>query len=117
MRGSLRKPGLLILGILLIGIAATLGLCPRHAPLPHSVTLRWQAPAGSANQKVVSYNVYRSTSPGGPYALLVSGVQSLTYKDELVNTGRTYYYVVRSVDSSGHQSGNSEELKATIPDH
>jgi fibronectin type 3 domain-containing protein len=117
MQGSMRKPGVLILGVLLTGTAVTLGLYLRHAPHPRSVTLRWNPPAESASAKVVSYNIYRSTSPGGPYAPLASGVQSLTYKDELVNPGVTYYYVVRSVDKSGRESGYSEELKVTIPDH
>jgi hypothetical protein len=114
---SLRKPGMLILGILLVGTAVTLGLFLGHASHRHSVTLRWKPPAESASPKVVSYNIYRGTSPGGPYSPLASGVQSLTYKDELVNTGMTYYYVVRSVDESGRESGYSEEMKATIPNH
>jgi fibronectin type 3 domain-containing protein len=116
MRGSMRKPVLLSLGILLVGTAVALGVYLRHPPHPHSVTLHWNPPAESASAKVVSYNIYRSTSPGGPYAPLASGVQSPTYKDELVNKGMTYYYVVRSVDKSGRESGYSEEVKVTIPD-
>jgi len=113
----MRKPVVLILGVLLTGTAVTLGVYLGHAPHRHSVTLRWNPPAETAGPKVVSYNIYRSTSPGGPYAPLASGVQSLTYKDDLVNTGVTYYYVVRSVDKSGRESGYSAELKVTIPDH
>jgi len=117
MLGPMRKPVVLILGVLLTGTAVTLGVYLRHAPHRHSVTLRWNPPAETAGPTVVSYNIYRSTSPGGPYALLTSGVPSPTYKDDLVNTGVTYYYVVRSVDNSGRESGYSEELKVTIPDH
>ena len=113
----MRKPGVLILGVLLAGTAVSLGVYLRHSPHPHSVTLRWNPPPDSATSKVVGYNIYRSTSPGGPYAPLASGVPSLTYKDELVKTGVTYYYVIRSVDQSGRESGYSEELKVTIPDH
>ena len=116
MRESLRKPGVLVLGIVLLGAAATVELYLRRTPHPHSVTLRWHAPAESVSPQVVSYNIYRSTSPRGPYTPVASGVQSPTYKDELVNTGVTYYYVVRSVDQSGHESGYSEEVKVTIPD-
>ena len=114
---SIRKPGVVILGILLVGAVLTLWLFLGRASHPHRVTLRWNPAAESANSGVVSYNIYRSTSPGGPYAPLASGVQSLTYKDELVNTGVTYYYVIRSVDKSGRESGYSEEVKATIPNH
>ena len=116
MQGWLRKPGVLVLGILLLGTAAaTWLLVLRRTPHPHSVTLRWHPPAESANPHVVSYNIYRSTSPGGPYTPLASGVQSLIYEDESVNTGVTYYYAVRSVDQSGRESGYSEEVRVTIP--
>jgi fibronectin type 3 domain-containing protein len=113
MRGSMKKPGVLILAILLLGTAVTLQLRLRRDPSRHSVTLHWHPPAESS--KVVGYNIYRSTSPGGPYTSLVSGVPSLLYKDEQVTTGMTYYYVVRSVDKSGRESGYSEEVKVTIP--
>jgi fibronectin type 3 domain-containing protein len=116
MREWLTKPGVVVLGVLLLGAAATVELSLRRAPHRHSVTLHWHAPAESGKPPAVSYNIYRSTSPGGPYTPLVSGVQSPTYKDELVNAGVTYYYVVRSVDQSGRESGYSEELKVTIPD-
>ena len=115
MREWLRKRGVLVLGVLLLG-AVAVELYLSRAPHSHSVTLRWHAPAGSVKPQAVSYNIYRSTSPGGPYTPVASGVQSPTYKDELVNTGVTYYYVVRSVDQSGHESGYSEEVKVTIPD-
>jgi len=116
MREWLRKPGVLVLGVLLVGAAVTVGLYLRRAPHPHSVTLRWHEPDRSVNPQVLGYNIYRSTSPGGPYTPVASGVQSLTYKDEVVNAGMTYYYVVRSVDQSGREGGYSEEVKATIPD-
>jgi fibronectin type 3 domain-containing protein len=116
MREWLRKPGVLVLGVLLLGAAATVGLYRSRAPHPHSVILRWHAPPQSAKPQAVSYNIYRSTSLGGPYTPVASGVQSLIYKDELVNPGVTYYYVVRSVDQSGRESGYSEEVKVTIPD-
>ncbi len=112
---AMRKVSLLILGVLLLGAAATLLECQRRVQHPHSVTLTWHAPAASAGPKVVSYNIYRSTSPGGPYAPLASGVQGLTYRDGLVKAGVTYYYVVRSVDAAGHQSRPSEEVRATVP--
>jgi fibronectin type 3 domain-containing protein len=111
----MRKLGLVILGLLLLAAGAAIFLPPRAKPHRHSVTLAWKAALDSPNAKVVSYNIYRSTSPGGPYARLASGVQQLTYKDELVNAGRTYYYVVKSVDSSGRESQPSEEVRATVP--
>jgi fibronectin type 3 domain-containing protein len=46
----------------------------------HTVTLTWIAPTGS--DVAVGYNVYRSTTTGGPYTKLNSTlVTALTYND------------------------------------
>ena len=113
----MRKAGLLIAAILLIGAAAGLWpfLHPHPTKRPHSVTLTWHAAADSPGSKVVSYNVYRSTSSEGPYARVASAVPGLSYKDELVNPGVTYYYVVKSVDDSGRESRPSEAVTVTVP--
>jgi len=78
----------------------------------HSVTLTWKA----SKSAVKGYNVYRGTSSGGPYARVNSElVRELTYKDENVPGGKTYYYVSRSVDANGRESGNSGEITVTVP--
>jgi predicted phage tail protein len=82
---------------------------------PHYVTLTWKAPQPVPGVTIKKYNIYRSTTQGGPYALLVSGVEGLTYDDHLVNPSRTYYYVVRSLDQQGKESKNSVETRAVIP--
>jgi len=56
--------------------------------------------------------VLRSDSAGGPYAILAR-VTDASYTDTTVAEGRTYYYVVRSVDMSFNHSGNSTEVNAT----
>lgn len=111
----MRKPGLLIAAVLLLGTAAALLPLLHHGKRTHSVTLTWHAAPDSAGSKVVSYNIYRSTSSGGPYARVASSVPGLSYKDELVNSGVTYYYVVRSVDAAGRESPSSGEVKVTVP--
>jgi hypothetical protein len=77
---------------------------------PHKVTLTWAASSTSG----VSYNVYRGTTSGGPYALLASGVAFTSYTDTNVQSGTTYYYVTTAVDSSG-QSSYSNEAQIVIP--
>ena len=78
----------------------------------HSVTLTWKA----SKSAVKGYNVYRATTPGGPYTRVNSElVQELTYKDENVPGGKTYYYVSRSVDAKGRESGNSGEITVVVP--
>ena len=66
---------------------------------------------------IEGYNVYRSTTHGGPYnkvnALLIS--QS-AYSDGDLTDDTTYYYVVTAVDSLSNESGNSDEREATPQD-
>jgi fibronectin type 3 domain-containing protein len=77
----------------------------------HSVKLNWQA---SISPGVTSYQVYRSTISGGYYALLASAA-TLTYTDIVVQSGTTYYYVLRAINSAGQQSAFSNQVKAVIP--
>ena len=55
-----------------------------------------------------------STNPSSPvsYTHLVQGV---TFTDNSVENGVTYYYVTRAVDTLGHESVNSNEARAAIP--
>ena len=59
---------------------------------------------------MVGYNVYRSTISGGPYVRLASVVSDPNYTDTIVNSGRTYFYVVTALDQS-----NREKQYATEP--
>jgi fibronectin type 3 domain-containing protein len=73
--------------------------------------LSWQA-SGSA----VGYNVYRASTSGGPYTRLNSVVNAAaSYADSTVQSGRTYYYVVTQLDSTGMESGYSSQVAAVIP--
>jgi TatA/E family protein of Tat protein translocase len=69
------------------------------------VTLSWNASAGTS-----TYNVKRSGTSGGPYALIAS-TAATTYSDEGLASG-SYYYAVSSVGSYG-ESVNSVEVSAT----
>ncbi|MDQ7092112.1 Ig-like domain-containing protein [Desulfosporosinus sp. PR] len=71
------------------------------------VNLTWTGVSG-AN----SYNVKRSTTSGGVYATIATGLTSSNYTDTSVINGTTYYYVVTAVSESG-ESGNSNEATAT----
>jgi hypothetical protein len=81
-------------------------------PVSHSVTLNWTASTAT----VSGYNVYRSTVSGGSYTELNSTLVTTTqYVDSAVQAGLTYYYVVTSVNSSGVDSVDSNQVSATIP--
>lgn len=69
------------------------------------VTISWNATAGAS-----TYNLKRSGTSGGPYALIAS-TAATSYSDEGLAAG-TYYYVVTSVSPLG-ESAHSIEVGAT----
>ncbi|MFQ5628362.1 MAG: S8 family serine peptidase [bacterium] len=73
------------------------------------IDLRWTASA-TPN---VRYNVYRSTTSGGPYSLVDSGIKKTKYTDKNLQVGVTFYYVVTAVDGQGVESAFSNEASAT----
>ncbi len=91
-----------------------LGLvCCHHASQPHFVTLTWEAPSSVPADVVVGYNIYRSTTSGGQYAKIASGVPGPPYQD--CDQRRTYFCVVTAVDQAGHESRFSGEARAAAP--
>jgi hypothetical protein len=77
------------------------------------VILTWQA---SQSPGVAGYNVYRSTTSGGPYAQINSSLDTTTtYNDLAVQDGVTYYYVTTAVNDEGQQSSYSNQSSATVP--
>jgi Big-like domain-containing protein/carboxypeptidase family protein/SdrD B-like protein len=79
---------------------------------PHAVTLNWSA----STSKVSGYNVYRSTTSGSGFAKINSSlVTTTTFEDSSVTNGNTYFYVTTSVDSTGDESSDSNQVSVTIP--
>jgi kumamolisin len=74
-----------------------------------SVVLRWTAATYAS-----SYNIERSTTNGGPYTVIKSGVTTAAYTDSTGVSGATYYYVVTAQNPTG-TSGTSNQASATIP--
>jgi hypothetical protein len=89
------------------------------------VLLSWNGATDCNGNPVAGYNLYRSTTPGGPYTKvntsLITGRQyddtsvSSTMAQNNINSsssaasGTTYYYVVTSVDAQGDESVHSQE--------
>lgn len=73
-------------------------------------TLNWLAP--STGPTPTSYKVYRSTTTGGPYTLLQSGITGLTLGDSGLTDGTTYYYVVTALNHTT-ESQYSNQAAAT----
>ena len=84
---------------------------PPPPPTQHVVALSWQ-PSDSA---VTGYRVYRSTTSGAGFSPLTSTIDLLSYSDNSVANGTTYYYVVTAVDSAGNESPHSNQVSAAIP--
>jgi len=77
----------------------------------YSVQLTWQA----STSNVIGYNVYRSTTNGGPYVKInATLVTPLTYTDSSVAGSTTYYYVTTAVDPAGVESEYSNQASANI---
>jgi fibronectin type 3 domain-containing protein len=65
---------------------------------------------------VIGYNTYSSTQSGGPYTKMTSTpVAGTSYTDTAVQAGKTYYFVVTSVNSSNMESAYSAEASALVP--
>lgn len=92
------------LAVALSGTAAT--------PGTHTVDLSWNASAST----VAGYNVYRATTPTGPYQRVnPSLITATTFTDATVLSGTTYYYVATAVDSNSMESPYSSQAQALIP--
>ncbi len=84
---------------------------PPPPPTQHTVALSWQP----SNSAVTGYRVYRSTTSGTGFSPLTSTIDLLSYTDDTVANGATYYYVVTAVDSAGNESPHSNQVSAAIP--
>jgi len=71
------------------------------------VSLSWSASTGAT-----SYNVKRSTTSGGPYTTIATGVTATNFTNTQLTNGTTFFYVVSAVNSAG-ESGNSNQASAT----
>lgn len=74
----------------------------------NQVTVSWDPLAGAA-----SYTVKRSSTNGGPYTAVGSGILGTSHVDPTVASGRTYFYVVIAQMSGGGDSGQSTEAAGT----
>jgi fibronectin type 3 domain-containing protein len=84
-----------------VGLAAT-----------HSVVLTWIA----SQTPGVTYNIYRTaTSPSCKVSVLTTGVTALTFTDNAVTNGATYFYSVDAQNSGGKSACTSPDVQVQIP--
>jgi fibronectin type 3 domain-containing protein len=83
-----------------------------RAQTTNSVELYW-----SSVPSISLYEVLRSNTSGGPYTVVASPASNLTsYIDNTVSAGQDYFYRLRSVNSSGVRSNNSNEVAVRTVD-
>ncbi len=83
-----------------------------NSPPTSSVTLTWNQ---NSESDLAGYKVYRSTTPGvygAPIATLQGNVA--TYQATGLQAGTTYFFVVTAYDTSGNESGFSNEVSRSF---
>jgi hypothetical protein len=75
--------------------------------------------AANKESDIAGYNIYRSTDPNLPkqsWTKLNPELLTRTnYRDERVESGKTYYYYIVAVDNAGNISQPSEVASETVP--
>lgn len=79
------------------------------SPSESNVLLTWNSSIGAT-----SYTIRRSTGPQDPWLIVAMSIVELAWTDTDVQPGKTYHYVVSGVNGTG-ESGNSDEVTATVP--
>ena len=70
------------------------------------VKLSWTQ---STSPGVTQNKIYRSTTNGGPYAVIASIGANTSYTDTQVTGGTTYYYVVTAVSGNGKSAPSNQD--------
>ncbi|RCW46371.1 pectate lyase [Paenibacillus prosopidis] len=91
---------------ILSGVPTNLTAKPRNS----QADLTWNPPV--EEYPVITYKLYRSTNPAGPYTA-VADVTDTGYRDFGLDNGITYYYKVTSVGLSGESAPSA--AAAVVP--
>lgn len=76
-----------------------------------TVWLWWDPPA---DETPAFYSIYRGVLSGNPGPLPLATTTIRNFVDASFNQTQTYYYVVTATDSSGNQSGASNEVAVAV---
>lgn len=84
---------------------------PSNPPAAGAAVLEWDAVVAT---NLAGYRVHYGTAPGS-YQQTVSTGSSTTHTLTGLNSGTRYYFAVTAVDTSGAESGHSNEVFKDIP--
>ena len=105
---TLTKKGVAGLVLLVFAVA------PRPVHAQHNISLMWTASTSAAGNPSLTYNVYRSASCSGTFALLnTTPISATNFVDVAVPPG-TYCYQATAV-LAGLESTPSNEASAVVP--
>ena len=76
---------------------------------PSQINLTWNALANATG-----YNIKRSTTNGGPYAVIATGLTATNYQDNGLAGGTIYYYVVSAVLAGNETPNSAQAWVATV---
>jgi len=82
------------------------------APMNESARLSWTAPDFDGGSPVTKYRIFRGTQPGEQRLVGNVTAPELTFTDQGLTNGQTYYYSVRAVNEYG-QGNVSIEVSVT----
>ena len=103
----MRRMSIVFTIIIIFGIFVISSIC-----FAGSATLKWKP---NTESDLAGYRIYYGTSSRS-YGPFVSVDKNATqYTVENLQEGNTYYFALTAVDSSGNESGYSEEVSKTIP--
>jgi fibronectin type 3 domain-containing protein len=80
---------------------------------PYELELQWDA---SISLDVRGYNIYRSTTEGGPYEFINCTFLVTYYVDKGLPDKTTFYYVITAFDETPNESSFSIEASGSTPD-
>ena len=90
-------------------LSATAGFANYGTNTTHfAIDLQWAASSSAS-----TYNVLRSSTSGGGYAVIASGISGTSYVDNTPSAGTSYYYVIQAVNAVGAQSAYSTQVTGT----
>ncbi len=93
-----------------ISVPVTLTVNPPSISSPPSITLQWTP---NSESDLAGYKVYIGTASGTYGAPLVLGKVS-SYTISGLPTGNTYFMAITAVDTSGNESGYSNEVSTSV---
>jgi hypothetical protein len=112
---NMKRTSWVVLAVLLILAIGSIGHRVWRGWVKHSVTLTWQRPASANGSTPLRYNIYRSDDAGRSYLQIANRVGETTYLDGSVESGKSYRYVVTSIDGTGHESVRSGAIDVSVP--